>query len=70
MSEDDYYDRPVFLGFGFASMTQHVFATKKEKRAIKRRQKFIGFVDLAKLSKKLKRKRKKLARKEKRRGRK
>ncbi len=55
-SDSDDYDRSPFLGFGFASMTQHALPTKKERRAMKRRQKFIGFVDLAKLSRKLKRK--------------
>jgi hypothetical protein len=61
MSTDD--DRALFLGFGYSSLTQFVTPTKKELRKMKLRQSYMGFVNLAKLSRKLKRKRKKEKRK-------
>lgn len=38
-----------FLGMGYTSQTAHVLPSKKEAKAIKRKKKFFGFVDFAKL---------------------
>lgn len=38
-----------FLGMGYTSQTAHVLPTDKERKAIKRKKKFFGFVDFAKL---------------------
>jgi hypothetical protein len=56
--DDDTWERAVYLGMGYTSCTAHVVPTKKELRAIRRKQP-IGFVHFTKVAKKARKRRKK-----------